>query len=585
MTIEPKDLRTLLIRLALVTIALRAAPMFTADLAPSEAAAALGLAADGPSGEPWLVLGRAWNVATAGQAGMLRLAALAAELALPLLAVGYARIAGWGTLPGLIAGLALALAPWTMQAGHRFGAGSAVAAAALLALVLLRGGLKDGQVARVAASGAVVAGLGALASPALAIVPAGLYIVMRSVVEPRAKVQAIAAWTIGALLGLGGRLAALGYLLPQSDGATAWWATAQAGESAGWAATSPVVAAGQVLATAGPLGPLGAVGRLLDLIEAPVVWQVGAAAVLLLAAVGTWRGLVQADPPVERAALRSPLARDDREQTGAAAADGWRTLGVALPNLPRSLGDRDWAPPLLAAATAAAVAGGLAHRGTADGVGEAVAVARVGLALPLGAGLAALALPAKSLSSGAELLVKRRAYWTLGAVALALFAVGAWHLLAQTERIDRISARKVARFARDSATEIANDSAAMLAVGPRGLAVAAQLDPMGTWPRLRRAQAETGDAAAHLIALLQQKPGAVLLMGDRAALGAAEDANPEQLAVLRTLDKTLKLSGFSEVDDSHRQIGATAVIAYQPAGASSGDPRSVRPQLAPGVAP
>ncbi|MBI5609598.1 MAG: hypothetical protein HY902_12065, partial [Deltaproteobacteria bacterium] len=381
------------------------------------------------------------------------------------------------------------------------------------------------------------------------------------------------------------RLGALGYLLPQGDAATAWWATTQAGETAGWALTSPVLAAGQLLAAAGPLGPLGAVGRLLDLIEAPLAWQVGGAAVLLLAALGTWRGLVQADPPVERAILRSPLARDDGEQSGVAAADGWRTLGVSLPNLPRSLGDRDWAPPLIAAVSAAAVAGWLAMRGTADGLTEALAVARIGIALPLGAGLAALALPAKSLSSSAELLVKRRAYWTLGAVALALFAVGAWHLLAQTERIDRIAARKVARFARDSAAEIASDSAAMLAVGPRGLAVAAQLDPMASWPRLRRAQAEAGDAAAHLVVLLQQKPGAVLLMGDRAALGAAEDANPEQLAVLRTLDKTLKLSGFAEVDDSHRQIGATAVIAYQPAGADSGDPRTVRPQLAPGVAP
>ncbi len=585
MTIEPKDLRTLLIRLALVTIALRAAPMFTADLGPSEAAAALGLAGDGVSSEPWLVLARIWNTATAGQAGLLRLTSLAAELSLPLLAVGYARVAGWGTLPGLIAGLALALAPWTMQAGHRFGAGGLVAAGALLALLLLHGGLKERHLPRIAASGAVVLLLGLLASPALVIVPAGLYGVVRSLVEPRIKVQATAAWLLAAVLGLAGRLATVGYVLPQGDAATSWWGAAQAGENAGWASTSPLLAAGQLLECASPLGPQGALARLLDGVETPLIWLVAGAAVVLLAAVGTWRGLVQADPPVVRQVLRSPLARDDDEQGGAAARDGWQTLGVALPNLPRALGDRDWAPPLVAALGAAAVAGWLAQRGTGNGVVEALAVARIGVALPLGAGLAALALPAKSLSESSELLVKRRAYWTLGAVALALFAVGAWHLLAQTERVDRIAARKVARFARDSAAEMANGSSAFLAVGPRGLAVASQLDPLAAWPRLRRAQAEAGDAAAHLTMLLQQKPGAVLLLGDRAALGADAEASPDQLAVLRTLDKTLKLSGFVEVDDSHRQIGATAVIAYQPAGVSSGDPRTVRPQLAPGVAP
>lgn len=592
MTIHPKDLRTLLIRLALVTIALRAAPMFTADLSPAEAAAALGLGQDGPSAEPWLAASRAWNTLTGGQAGLLRLAELVGELALPLLAVGYARLSGWGTLAGIVGGLVLALSPWAMQAGHRFGGGALVGAGFLLALALLRGGLRDGEGRRIWASAGLLAALGVVASPILVALPAGLYLCWRSVTDDRLRLQGAAGWALAGAAALAIRWSLLGYLVPEADQAARDWASAASAEPSGWHAIGAVAAAGQLLGAASPLGAWGALAKLLDLL-APPMWVTLAGGVLAVLAVwGTVRGLVQPDPVMTEAPALSPIAPrhpDDGGEpaaTGVADRDGWRTLGLGVVSVPRALGDRDWAPLLLAAVGAAIYVAQAAARGVPDGVLDALAIARVGIAVPLGAGLAALGTSAAASQLG-EVRAKRRAYWILGGVALGIFGVGAWHLLAQTERVDRIAAHKVARFARDAGAEAQSPGAspaAMLAVGPRGLAVAAQLDPLGTWPHLRRAATDVADSTAHLVTLLQARPSAVILLGDRAALGADEAAPADQLALMRTLDKTLRLSGLQELDGSHRVMGATAVLVYD-RGDRGGDPRQIVPQLGPGLAP
>ncbi len=597
MTIDPKDFKTLLVRVVLVTIVLRAAPMFTADLAPGEAAAVLGLSGSGEPGEPWLLAVRSWALTTGGVAGLVRLPALLAEVALPILALGYARVAGWGSLAGLVVGLTLALSPLAMQAGHRSGGGGAVAALVLLVLTLLRSGLRENQRRPLAASALGLAVLGLLASPALVVVPAGLWLIWRALTDSRTKQWALLAWTGAPLLALGLRFAWLGYLVPEADGATAQFALGQAAEPSGWHALTPLMAAAQGLALAGPVGPVGELARLFDLLPTPP-WLLGAAALVILAALyGNWRGLVQQDPPAPlqppalsplagRSAAAAPAQDDDDEAGGAAAADGWRTLGAALPSTPRALGDRDWGPPLILALAAAVFVAQACARGVADGVQEALAAARVGLALPIGAGLAALATPRSSLHRQADVRVRRRSYWTLGGVALALFGLGSWHLLEQTRSVERMSSRKVARFAKEAANdpEIVGDKlGSVLAVGLRGWAVAAQLDPNGNGPRLRLSTAEAGDAVANALELLKHQPGAVVVAGDKAALGTEAGAPKDMLAVMRSIDRTLRMHGLVEVADSHRLLGQTAVIVYSRSSGEAGG--TIRPQVAPGVAP
>lgn len=598
MTIDPKDFKTLLVRVVLVTVVLRAAPMFTADLAPGEAAAVLGLTGSGEAGEPWLMAVRGWALATGGVAGLVRLPALLAEVALPILALGYARVAGWGSLAGLVVGLTLALSPLAMQAGHRIGGGGAVAALVLLVLTLLRSGLRDGERRPLVLSALGLAVLGMLASPALVVVPAGLWLIWRALADARTKQWALALWLAVPPLTLALRWAWLGYLVPETDAATAQFALGQAAEPSGWHALAPLAAAGQGLALASPLGPVADVARLFDLLVTPA-WLIGAALLLLLAALyGTLRGLVQQDPPAAAAPpVLRPLAgrtvapvgaeEDELAADGAAATDGWQTLGVARTSAPRTLGDRDWGPPLLLAVAAALFVAQACARGVADGVQEALAAARIGVALPIGAGLAALATPHSAVNRQGDVRVRRRAYWTLGAVALALFALGSWHLLEQTRSVERMSSRKIARFAKDAVSDpdlVGSQLGSVLAVGPRGWAVAAQLDPYGNGPRMRLCSAEAGDAVANTLELLKHQPGGVVVAGDKAALGTDAGAPSDMLAVMRSIDRTLRLHGLVEVADSHRLLGQTAVIVYSRSGGESTG-STIRPQVAPGVAP
>ncbi len=587
MTIDPKDFRTLLIRVGLVTLALRAAPMFTADFSPGEAALALGLGGSGPSAEPLTLAAHAWAAATGAAAGLWRLPELALEVCLPLLAVGYARVTGWGSLCGLMVGLALALGPFAMQAGHRLGSGALTAVLALLALALVRGALQDGDRRRVWASTVPLLLLALVAAPGLTIVPAGLYMAWRAVAEDRLRATAAAAWLGAATVGLLARWLMVGYLVPEIDAAGASWLLPMASEPSGWAQTGAAGAAVQLLALAAPLGPVGALARQLDVLPAPL-WNLMLGGALVLAAgYGLATGLVQPDPPRLRPSPRATEDDDGAAQLGAGASDGWRSLGVALPAAHRELGDRDWGPPLVALLAAAAYCGQAAHRGVADGVIDAMAVARVATALVVGVGLAALATPKAAADKPHDPRVRRKAYWLLGTVAVLLFGTGAWHLLIQTSSVERMAARKVARFAKQSGEDpsvVGHGKAAYLAVGARGLAVAALLDPTGQWPQLRCSVAEAGVATAHLIELLYTAPHALIVFGDQAALGATDAASLDQKAVMRTLDRTLQMAGFAEVAESHRLLGATAVVVYARPESPS-DPATIRPQLAPGVAP
>ena len=598
MTIDPKDFRTLLIRLALVTAALRAAPLFTADFSPSEAALALGLGAQSVSTEPLGQLAQHWSAVTLAAAGLWRLPALLLEVALPLLAIGYARVAGWGSLTGLVAGLALALGPWAMQASHRVGNGSLTAVLALLALILLRGGIKAGDVRRIGASALPLLALALLAAPGLTVVPAGIYVIWRAVADDRTRAIAAGCWLGAPALGLTVRWLWLGYLVPEIDFAGAAWLVPLAAEPSGWAQAGALGGGAQLAVLASPMGPTAALAAQLDLVPTPW-WNVALGAGLLVAAVyGAATGLVHADPPRVVIAARRPVApkpdaaedaddEDEQAASGAAAPDRWRSLGVTLPAAARELGDRDWGPPLVALAAAAAYAGQAAARGVADGLVDAAAVARVAIALALGAGLAGLATPRSTISASGEPRTQRRSYVMLGAMALLLFATGAWHLLVQTQSIERLAPRKVAHYAKDAsldAAAVGQGHAAFLAIGARGLPVAVQLDPSGASKQLRVSAAEAGVAAANLIALLYAAPTAVVLFGDAAALGAREDAGLDQKAVLRTLDRTLQLAGFSEVADSHRLLGSTAVVVYNRPHSAT-DRATIRPQLQPGVAP
>ncbi|MBM4342985.1 MAG: hypothetical protein FJ100_06370 [Deltaproteobacteria bacterium] len=591
MTIDPKDFRTLLARVALVTFALRAALMFTLDLSPLEAAPALGAMRDGAPADLWGRAVHAWTVQSGGSAGLMRLPSLFAEVALPLLAVGFARVAGWGSLSGLFVGLACGLGPWAMQAGHRLGAASWVALAVLLALLWLRGGVRDGDPRRVWASASVVAVGGCLWAPMLLAVPAGIYVAWRAVADDRLRAQAAIGWGVAAAGAVGVRVAFGGFILPEPDAAAAAWIDADLWGHTGWPAAGGWALA-QALALVSPIGPAGELSAQLDLMPTPS-WSAALGLALLAGAAWGWaRGLVQPDPPI--AVARTPAAANDGTQddddpdaaTGAGARDGWRSLGVLLPAVPRELGDRDGMPFVLLALASAVFALQAALRGRADGLGEALAVGRLGAAVLVGVGLAALATTRAAASDPGHPRVRRRAYQVLGLAAVALFAAGAWHLLAQVNHPERAGPRKVARFARDAASDVSvvgDGKAALLGVGARALPVAALIDPSRSWPLLGVAKAEAGDAATQLVALLYGQPRAVVLFGDAGALSGDDTLPRASRAVAEALAHTLALAGFEQVPDSHRQLGPTAVVVYSRQRPT--DPRTIRPQLAPGVPP
>ncbi len=590
MTIDPKDLRTLLLRVTLVTLAVRIVPLLSNDLGPTEAAAAMGLGVDGLSAEWTAILARGWLHASGGLGLVARLPALLCDLALPVLAVLFARAAGWGAICGLLAGLVLAIAPLGVEAGHRLDGGAAWALIALTALVFLRRGLQDGDTRRVLLSAGLLFVGGLFASPLLVVVPAGLYLAARTISVGPHKTAALAGWLAAPLLALALRYVTMGYLVPEADAAARWLVLPnQAGEPSGWSTVGAMPALLQGVLAVLPSGPRGQLAAQLGILPAPV-WAIAVGSALtLLALAGFVRGQVRADPaaapPVEKTPLRSPFAvvEPPDERNGAGQADGWRTLGVALPTTARDLGDRDIIPLLLGILGAAIYVAQAGARGVPDGLQPALAVGRVCAALLLGVGLTALAMPRRAATESENVVRRRHFNFGLGAVALVIFGLGAAHLMAVARSPDRIAARKVAQRAR----ETLHDKGALLALGPRGVPVAFLLDPLGDWPLVRVSALDFPHAISNLTFLLTKHPKSLVMAGDRDVLvdpGADNRPDGELVALGKTLDESLQLSGFHPLVDLAGVLGGTAIVRYSRESPSL-SPETIRPQLGPGLVP
>lgn len=590
MTIDPKDLRTLLLRVTLVTLAVRIVPLLSNDLGPTEAAAAMGLGADGLSAEWTAIMARGWLHASGGLGLLARLPALLCDLALPVLAVMFARAAGWGAICGLLAGLVLAIAPLGVEAGHRLDGGAVWALIALAALVLLRRGLKDGDLRRILLSAALLLVGGLFAAPVLVVVPAGLYLVARTVSVGQYKTAAWVGWLAAPLLALALRYATMGYLVPEADAASRWLVLPHhAGEPSGWATVGAMPALLQGLLAVLPGGPQGQLAAQLGILPAPL-WAVAVGGALtLLALAGLVRGQVHADPvsvaPVVKTPLRSPFAvvEEPADQGGAGQADGWRTLGVALAPSVRDLGDRDIVPLLLGILGAVAYVAQAGARGVPDGLQPALAVGRICAALLLGVGLTALAMPRRAATESENVVRRRHFNFGLGAVALLVFGLGAAHLMAVARSPDRIAPRKVAQRARETLDE----KGALLALGPRGLPVVFLLDPLGDWPLVRATSLDFPHAISNLTYLLTKYPKSVVMAGDRDILvDPGQDSRPDaELVTLgKTLDESLQLSGMHPLFDLAGVLGGTAIMRYSRE-APTLSPETIRPQLGPGLAP
>ncbi len=557
MTIDPKDLRTLLIRVTAVTLAVRLVPLIGQDLGVHEAALVLGLGDAGH--EPWTQATRGMLLAGGGFSAFARLIPLLCEIATPALAVAFARAAGWGAIPGLLAGLLLAMGPLGLDMGERADGVAFVTMAALAALALLRAGLRDGDARKTGLSALPVLLAGSLAPSLLLLVPGALYLSARAVTGDAPKRAGLAAWLLatGGVVGI--RLGVVGTLLPHAPLTAAWWLGTATMDPSGWADTPPWQAAAQALGAVLPTGTQGALARQLDLQQTSLPALVIGGGLLLTALAGLWRGRVRPDP----------IALPASEQTG------WQTLGVHV-SVPRDLGDRDIAPLVLPLALVLGFAAWSAWRGQVDGLTDALAVGRACAVLLVGVGLSARAMPRSQTESAST---GRRAAWQLAITAVLVFGIGASHLLAQTQAADRQSARKVARFARESLGQ----KGAMLALGGRGVPVLFLLDPYLHEKRLAWSSLDPAEALEKLTTLLVQNPDAVVLVGDRDALGPTdENSQPrEELeSVWHFLLPTLTASGWQQVEDSHRFLGHTAVLTFVRQAAPQ-----IRPQLAPGQAP
>lgn len=551
MTIDPKDLRTLLVRVTAVTLAVRLVPMIGQDLGVHEAALALGVG--DVAHEAWPRLLRGLYRAGGGFGAFLRLLPLLCEVAAPALAVAFARAAGWGAIPGLLAGLILAMAPLGLDAGVRGDGVALVTSAALLALALLRAGLRAGDTRRVVLSALPLLVGAVLEPPLLLIVPGGLLLAARAVAATAVRRAGVVAW-LGASalalllrhtpigLGIAGDGLPAGWLAALPTTAS-WWLAGPSMDLSGWGQTPPYLAALQAFAAVLPSGTAGALARQLELQPAAMPAIVVGGLLALAAGVGLWRGRVWPDPVAV-----TPTAEA-----------GWQTLGVQV-SVPRTLGDRDVLPLLLPLLLALAFVAWGAATAQPAGLMGALAVARACALLLLGVGLTALTLPQRRSEPPA---VGSRAAWRLAAIALAVFGLGAHHLLVQTQAADRQSARKVARYARESL----GHRGALLAIGGRGVPILALLDPYRRAAGFQLTAADPAEALSALTAVLAQKPDALVLVGDRDALGptgavAAPDA--DLTLTWQMLAPTLAASGWQAVEDSHRFLGHTAVVAFVP---------------------
>lgn len=561
MIVPARDLHRLVIRVTVVTLALRAVSMFSVDPYASEVLAMLPPAT--LPAEPGRLLLSAFTALGGGFAAVGRVPTVLAELAIVLAIVGYARAAGFGTLAGLLAAAITAMAPLGIELGWRAGGSALAPALGLVGLWLVRGGLRRGQMLRAVGSALPFAAACALTPAALVLLPSALWLALRAAAMPAVRGAAAGGWLAAGGLGVAAYAAVAGAPLPLTGDVAAWMLQPALGYDAS-PLTGPVDAALAVLGSVSPGGAVGVVAALGELPAAPL-WAVVLGALLWpLAALGMARGLLREDPAAAAPALSSAA--------GAGAADGWRSLDVGYATAPRALGERDWLPLLLPALSAAAFAALQASRGEAGGIVEAVSVARPTTALLLGVGAAAAALRPAMLEEERG-PGHRRATMALIGLALLIFGLGGQSLLARNQDVGRSAARKVALF---SADELSGSGEALL-IGRGGLRVRWKLLSGRASNRLHVVAPYAEACVARLTEVLGRRPPAVVLSGDVEALG-------EQAALGTLLDRQLRDAGYLLAEDGHRFLADLAVRVYRRE-ADPVDPATVTPQLAPGVAP
>ncbi len=568
MTIDPSQLRRLLIRVCVVTIAMRAVSMFSVDVSAAEAATLLGLSPDGAAGSLVAAFMSAWGGLAAGIRGVVRTPMVLCDVALVLLALSWTRISGWGSLAGLLTGMVLAMAPFGLDEGWRADGTALISVLALAPLVMLRLGLRDGALPVIAGS-AVVLTIGGVLSPmVLLVLPVGLLLGARSVTGTAGRITALAGWLLAVVAALGVRWLWLGDMGPQVSLAGAWLADATLNGGRQVLPDSPLLAFGEGLAALSAGGPTGGVSSWLEIHPAPM-WRIVLGLCLWpLAAWGFWSGRVQPDRPPETAAVS--------ESEGAGAVDGWRALGVGGITLARELGERDWLPLLSGVLAAAGWLAWAAVDGRPHGVDQALAVGRPLAALLLGVGLTGFAGRAGFATGPA----RKHFVVTMVASALLIFALGAHHFYLGTQSLDRISASKVARYGGE---EIAGKGR-MLCLGPSGLAISWMLDPMSAYPRIERSAADIRLASAALKATLTDGPSPLVLAGDRQPLegrvvaGKTQGQGPLGAALHGQLNE----AGYDLLEDGHRYLAGVAIRVYEKPHRSPG---TIIPQLYPGKAP
>lgn len=561
MIVPAQDLHRLVLRVAVVTLALRAVSMFSVDPYGSEVLAMLPPAS--LPAEPGRLLLSAFTEMGGGFAGVGRVPTVMAELAIVLAIIGYARAAGFGTIAGLCAAAVAAMAPLGLEIGWRADGAGLAPAFAMLGLWLLRGALRRGQLPRAAISALPFAAATALTPAAWVVLPSALWLIGRSVTMPAVRGAAAAAWTLAAGLGAFAYASVAGSVTPVLGDIAAWVMDPAPGYPAA-PLQAPVGAAISALSVLSPGGATGDVAALAELPIAPM-WRVVAGALLWpLAFFGLFRGLLREDP--------APAAPAVSTSGGAGAADGWRSLGVAVATAPRRLGERDWLPLLLPGLLAAAWAAMAAVRGDAAGVAEAVAMARPTMALLLGVGCAAAALLPAMVEEppGAG---HRQSTYGLIVFALVIFGLGGHHLLERNKDVGRTAPRKVALFV---AEEITGHGEAVL-VGAEGLRVRWKLLSGQESNRLHVVAPAQAAVVKGVADVLGRRPPTIVLGGDRAALG-------EEAVIGALVDHQLQDAGYRLREDGHRFLASLAVRVYSRE-KEVRDPSTVTPQTAPGVAP
>ncbi len=571
--IAPRDQRRLFFRVCAVLIAMRAVSIFTVDLNATEVAAAHGLAAENGMLPVLARLTAGWMDICGHIAGMLRLPSISADLAVLLLVLAYCRLNGWGTLSGLLSGFMLAMQPFGLDEGWRADGTPLLSLGVISALLLARRGLKEGRIGPAIGSAVVIA-ITALITPLVGLLlPAGIYAALRSVTGNKQKYVVIGGWVAALVAGVGARIALGQPLSPQATLAESWLANPSLNAAGG---ALPDTALGGLFAAfeaLSPGGPSGSFAAFLQTSPAPDWRMWGSGLMWLLAAVGLWRGQVMADPVVPKRPAVSPT-------TGAGAGDGWRSLGVAVSTSPRLLGERDWAPLLLAVVVPCCWVALAAIKGEPAGVVEALAIARPFACLLLGLGLTGFA----GASMGPEQLQRRKFVVVMVMATLAQFALGGHHVLQTTRAQERLAPFKIASFVGEEA-----HGGHVVALGAAGLAVAYKLDPYLTSKTVARVSVDPSAASKATAVAIAAGAPAIAVTGDKGVIegsafsqGSAASNDSNQGAGW-LIHRQLTAANYELAEDGARYLSWFSVRVYLRADSNAGI--QIKPQLAPGVSP